>query len=122
MNQLSAGILGRRQNPRVIQVGGRSGAGQSNCFVGSVHVRAVGIVLGVHGDRAELQLGCGADDSERDLTAVGDQQARHIRPFLRLTLVGSSVHPDHIMPLPRLPAYWRPRAKAFNGPPTQIDE
>jgi hypothetical protein len=36
--------------------------------------------------------------------------------------VGFSVHPDHIMPLPRLPDYWRPRAKAFNDPSTQIDE
>ncbi len=93
MNQFGAGILGRRQNRRVVQVGGRSGAGQSDRFVGRVNVRAVGIVLGVHSDRAELQLGCGADDSERDLTAVSDQQARHVRPSSRSLLSSRSHHP-----------------------------
>jgi hypothetical protein len=73
-----------------------------------VDVRAVGIVFGVHSDRAEFQLGCGADDSERDLTAVSDQQARHVRSFSKSTPVGFSVDPDPIMPLPRLPDYWPP--------------
>ena len=108
MDQLGAGVLGRRQDRCVVEVCGRAGAGQSDRFVGRVHVRAVGIVLGVDGDRVELQLGCRADDSERDLTAVSDQQARHVRSFLRSTPVGFSVDPDPIMPLPRLPDYWPP--------------
>src|ERR1700734_3946422 len=74
-------------------------------------MRAVGVVLGIDGDGAELQLGCRTDDSERNLTAVSDQQARHVRSFLRSILVGLSVHPDHIMPLPRLPGYRPPRRR-----------
>ena len=73
MNELRAAVLGRRQHRRVVQVGGRSGAGQGNCLVGRVHVRAVSVVLGVDGNCAELQLGCGTDDSERDLAAISDQ-------------------------------------------------
>ena len=108
MNQVGTGVLGRRQDRRVVQVRGRAGARQRDRFIGGVHMRAVGVILGVDGDRAELQLGCRADDSERDLTAVSDQQARHVGSFLGSILVGFSVHPDPIMPLPRSADYWPP--------------
>ena len=62
MDQLGTGLLGRRQDRRVIEVSGRPGAGQTDRFVSGVHMWAVGVVLGVDGDRAEPQLGSGADD------------------------------------------------------------
>ncbi len=95
MDQLRTRLLGCRQDRGVIQVSGRPGAGQTDRFVSRMHVRAVGIVLGVNGDRAEPQLDCGADDPKRDLTAVRDQQARHVPSFVRSAIS----HPDHIMPL-----------------------
>ena len=76
MNHLGAGIFGRRQYRRLVQVGVGAGAGQSDRFVGGVDVWAVGVVFGVDRDRLHTQFGCGADDSERDLAAVRDQQRR----------------------------------------------
>ncbi len=103
MDQFGAGILGRRQDRRMVQVGRRAGAGERDRLVGRMDVRAVGIVFGIDGNRAEFQLRCRTDDSERDLTAVSDQQSRHVRSFSRSTIAGPGVRPDLIMPPPRLP-------------------
>jgi hypothetical protein len=56
-----------------IEIAGRSCASQADGIIGSADVRAVSIILGEHGNRMETQLGCGADNPERDFTTVGDQ-------------------------------------------------
>ena len=38
-------------------------------------MRRVGIVLGVHGERRDAELGGGARDADRDFAAIGDQQS-----------------------------------------------
>ena len=86
------GVLAEEPVTRVNQVGTRlfgrvpasppgpgrryAGARQTDRFVGRMHVRAVGIVVGVDRDRLDAQFGCRADDSKRDLAAVCDQQGR----------------------------------------------
>jgi hypothetical protein len=76
----------------VIQVGGRPGTGQADRFVSGVHVWTIGIILGVNRERAESQFGCGANDPECDLTAIRDQQARHIRSFVGFHQIPSGSH------------------------------
>jgi hypothetical protein len=42
-------------------------------LVGLAHVRGAGVGVAVHGDRAHAELLAGADDAERDLAAIGDE-------------------------------------------------
>ncbi len=42
-------------------------------LVGLAHVRSARVGVAVHGDRRDAHLAAGADDAQRDLAAVGDQ-------------------------------------------------
>ncbi|MCY1287295.1 hypothetical protein D9M69_364380 [compost metagenome] len=57
-----------------VQVGRHAASRQGNGKVGLAQVQGVGVVLGVHGDAADAQLGSGAGDADGDLATVGDQQ------------------------------------------------
>ncbi|MCY1287130.1 hypothetical protein D9M70_361170 [compost metagenome] len=57
-----------------VQVGRHAATGQRHRAVGLARVQRGGVVLGVHGDAADLQFGAGAGDADGDLAAVGDQQ------------------------------------------------
>jgi alpha-D-ribose 1-methylphosphonate 5-triphosphate synthase subunit PhnG len=60
-----------------IAVAGRIGA-DAHGFVGEAHVLEVGVHLGVHGHRLDVQLLAGAQHAQGDLAAVGDQHfAQH---------------------------------------------
>ena len=45
----------------------------ADALVCELHVRRVLVGLGVHGDGADPELAAGADDAQRDLAAVGDE-------------------------------------------------
>ncbi len=58
-----------------VALGGRPGAEQVG-LVGALDVERVAVELGVDGDGRDPELLAGADDSDRDLAAVGDQDLR----------------------------------------------
>jgi hypothetical protein len=66
-----------------VEVGGGTCAREIGDVIGQAHVQCVGFVAGSQRDRVDAAVMCGADDSNRDLTTVGDQQALHLRSFFR---------------------------------------
>ena len=79
MQQVTAGPDGGVDD--LLDVEERRGPGpvEGQCRVGAPDVRGVGLVRGVHRDRTQPAGARGADDAQRDLAPVGDQQARHQR-------------------------------------------
>ena len=69
------------------QVGvGRRRAGQPDGAVGLGPVRAVGVRVGVDGDRADAEVAAGAEDPPGDLAAVGHQDScDHVSAHIRKT-------------------------------------
>jgi hypothetical protein len=49
--------------------------------IGHAQMQTAGIVFGIHRDRGQSQIGCGAGDADGDLAAVGDQQFGHTHAF-----------------------------------------
>ena len=74
MNRLGAGQLRRFDDPVAAQIAlARRRRPDEHRFVGLAHVRRARVGVGVDGDRRDAQLAAGADDPQRDLAAVGDQ-------------------------------------------------
>ena len=68
------GDLGRADNGRHVQIAvQRGGRTDTDRFVGQQHMLEVAVRFGVHRDRLDAQLATGAQDPERDLAPVGDQ-------------------------------------------------
>ena len=57
-----------------VQVGRGAGPPQGHRAVGPAHRERVAVVLGVDGDRLDVELGRGAHDAQRHLPAVGHEQ------------------------------------------------
>lgn len=74
VDQLRLGVFRRGQDRGLIQVGVGTATEQPDRLVHRMHVRALGVVLGVDRDRLHAQFRCSADDPEYNLAAVGDQQ------------------------------------------------
>ena len=52
-------------------------------FVGLAHVRRARVGVAVDGDRRDAELAAGADDAQRDLAAVGDENLGEHRDAMR---------------------------------------
>ena len=74
MDGVAAGGLGRLHHAFFVQVGRRTQAGEAMRFVRNAGVQAGVVVFGIHGDRANAEVGSRARDSDGDLAAIGDQQ------------------------------------------------
>ena len=58
----------------ILRYESRAGGGpDADVVVGEAHVQRLAVGLGVHGDRLDAELAAGADDAQRDLAAIGDQ-------------------------------------------------
>ena len=77
---VGAGDLGRGDDARDVQVAlARRRRPDADLLVGEAHVQRLAVGLGVDGDGADAELLAGADDPQRDLAAVGDQDlAEHV--------------------------------------------
>jgi hypothetical protein len=75
VDRVAARAARRRDDRRRIQIGGRAGAAQRERIVGGGDVAGAGIVLGKAGDGGDAQAARRARDPQRDLAAIGDQQA-----------------------------------------------
>ncbi len=85
MDRLGAGTLDRVDDlvDRQVALGCRSGPEQVG-LVGALDMDGVAVELGVHRNGADSELLTGADDSDRDLAAVGYQDLREHRGALTL--------------------------------------
>ena len=74
MNRIGAGDLGGGDDGWNMQVTarGRRGA-DAHRFVGEANVQRAGVGLGVHGDGRDAELAARADDAQRDLAAIRDE-------------------------------------------------
>jgi hypothetical protein len=54
-----------------------------------LHVKSVSVCLAVHGDRRDAEFTAGADHSERDLSAVGDEELAEWRGVVHSQNPGS---------------------------------
>ena len=78
---------GRLEHALDRQVGlGRRGRPDPDRLVGEAHVRRVGVGVGVDRDRADVELLERADDADRDLAAVGDQDGVEHQPTVSAAL------------------------------------
>ena len=67
------GDFGGADDGRHVQVAQRRGRRpDAHRFVGQQHVLEAGVGGGVHGDGLDAQLAAGAQDAQRDLAAIGD--------------------------------------------------
>ena len=80
MHRLGAGALDHLEQlvDHQIALGGGAGPEQER-LVGARDVGRVAVELGVDGDRRDPELLARADDADRDLAAVGDQDLREHR-------------------------------------------
>jgi hypothetical protein len=60
-----------------VEIRRRPEPGERPRVVRSARVERLGVIGGVHGDRADVHLGGGPRDSHGDLAPVGDEQALH---------------------------------------------
>ena len=74
MDRVGAGDLGRGDEARNVEIrlARRRGA-DADVVVGEAHVQRLAVGLGIDGDRLNAELAAGADDAQRDLAAIGDQ-------------------------------------------------
>jgi len=72
MHQCATGTCSEHR--RLIEIGRRTGARQRDGLRRRSHVRAVCVVLRVHRDRVDTELGGRTDDAQCDLATVRDQQ------------------------------------------------
>ena len=74
MDRVGAGHLGGRDDLRDVEVAlPRRRRADADRLVGELHVQRLGVGRRVHRDRLEAHLATCADDTQRDLTAIGDQ-------------------------------------------------
>jgi hypothetical protein len=72
---IGAQALGHLDEAVAQQVGLRRGRrADAHGLVGREHEGRAGVRVGVHGHRGDAQVAAGADDAQRDLAAVGDEQ------------------------------------------------
>ena len=68
MDHVGAGLRGHRDHGVDVEV-----VRHANGHVGGAYVRRRAVQVGVERDRAQAQAASGAEDAQRDLAAVGDQ-------------------------------------------------
>ena len=68
---------GLRDHVLDVEVGAHSAAAECYRLVGDSQVESVGVVFRVDRDGGDTQIHRRAGDPDRDLAAVGDQQAAH---------------------------------------------
>ena len=74
MDRVGAGDLGGGDEARDLEIRLARGRGaDAHVVVGEADVERLAIGFGVHGHRLNVELAARADDSERDLAAIGDQ-------------------------------------------------
>ena len=74
MDRVGAGDLGGGDEARNVEVGlARRRRADADVVVGEAHVQRFAVGLRIHGDRLDAEFAAGADDAQRDLAAVGDQ-------------------------------------------------
>ena len=74
MNRVGAGDLGRAQHGRHVQIAvGAARRSDADVFVREADVQGVFVGLRVDRDGLDAELAAGADDAQRDLPAVSDQ-------------------------------------------------
>ena len=72
----------------------RVGRPDAHGLVGEAHVERARVGLGVHGHGADAELLASADDAQRDLTAVGDEDLLEHRPPAQAFLTRKSFWPN----------------------------
>jgi hypothetical protein len=74
MDRVASRALGDRDDPRGVQVA-LAGRGRADrvCGVGGADMERVAVDVAVDRDRTDAELMAGADDAERDLAAIGDE-------------------------------------------------
>ena len=75
VDRVAAGGHGRRDDRLNVEVGRHAAGVEPDRLVGDARVQRLGVVLRVHGHAADAEVGRRAGDANRDLAAVGDQQA-----------------------------------------------
>jgi hypothetical protein len=74
MDGVRSGPPSRLENARLVEVAlGRRAGPQEEGLVGLRDVERAPVGLGVHGDGADPELAQGAEDANRDLAPVGDE-------------------------------------------------
>ena len=74
MHGVGAGDLAGRENGGHVEIGVfRRRRADADAFVGKAHMHGVGVGGGMHRDGLDAKLLAGAQDSERDFAAVGDE-------------------------------------------------
>jgi hypothetical protein len=72
---LAAGVAGRSNQRRDVEIGRRPGGVQRHGLVGQPGVQSTGIVAGEHRHRGDAEVLRGAQDAHRHFAAVGDQES-----------------------------------------------
>ena len=74
MNRVGSGDLGGRDDARDLQVAlARRRGADADVVVGEADVQRLAVGLGVDGDGLDAELAARADDAQRDLAAIGDE-------------------------------------------------
>jgi hypothetical protein len=74
MDRVGAGDLAGRDDRRDVEIAvARRRRADADALVGEPHMHRVGVGGRMHRDRLDAQLLAGAQDAQRDLAAVGDQ-------------------------------------------------
>ena len=91
VNTVGVGDLGGRDNRRGVQVAfGGACRPDADRLVGQAHVHQIGVGLGVHGDGLNVQGLAGAQNAQRDLAAIGDEDfVQHVGAARRQTMENS---------------------------------
>ena len=85
VDRVGAGDLGGGDDRRDVEVALRRAArADAHRLVGEAHVERARVGLGVHGDGADAELAARADDAQRDLAAVRDEDLLEQRALAQL--------------------------------------
>ena len=74
MDRIAAGLPGRRDHARDVEIGRRALALERDRLVDPPDVQRRGVVLGMDADRGDAEFGGGLGDADGDLAAIGDQE------------------------------------------------
>ena len=85
MHRVALRALRRVEHRRLVEIGGRAPPGHELRPIRPHRVEGAGIILGIHHDRIEPELRRGSRDPDRNLPAIGDEDARnsHVAPSPR---------------------------------------
>ena len=84
MNGIALRTRGDREDPRGVQVAlGRRGRSDRVGLVRGAHVKGLTVDVAVDGDRPDAEVAAGADDAERDLAAVRDEDLLYAAQVFR---------------------------------------